>query len=218
MSTTNTRRARARTTTLVAAGVLAVGVTVGAVLVLGPDETDAGEPAAAASPTATAAATPTAAPVPAEPPVPGPVVPTGVGETVPVDLVEAARAAGVSVYVSPNGDGAGVVVDGTAPEVAVADAHAIDGTPTDVEAVFAQGEQLTDVAVAFDEAGLRVIVIIPAGQVDAASMRVTGYTTMPNKLVTDFQRVTNGSKAAAIAAAEAYAAAHPGTLVVDTTT
>ncbi|WP_409142032.1 hypothetical protein [Cellulosimicrobium sp. RS] len=144
-------------------------------------------------------------------------MPTGVGETVPADLVDAARAAGARVYVSPNGDGTGVVVDGTAPEVAVADAHAIDGAPSDVEAVFAQGDQLTEVAVAFDAAGLRVIVIIPAGQVDATSMRVTGYTTMPNKLVTDFQRVINGSKAAAVGAAEAYAAAHPGTLVVDTT-
>jgi hypothetical protein len=216
MSTT-TRTSRARTATLVAAGVLAIGV--GAVVVLGPDEPGAGEPVAAASPTATAEATPAAAPEPAERPVQEPVVPTGVGEAVPADLVEAARAAGASVYVSPNGDGTGVVVDGTAPEIAVADAHAINGNVTDAESMFAQGDQLNDVVVAFDEAGLRVIVIITAGQVDATSMQVTGYTTVPNKTaMTGFEPVINGSMAAAIAAAEAYAAAHPGTLVVDTTT
>jgi hypothetical protein len=80
------------------------------------------------------------------------------------------------------------------------------------------GDALFDVRTAFDEAGLGVIFITVAGQVDATSMRVTGYTTFPNKTATaDFQKVTNGSKAAAVGAAEAYAAAHPGTLVVDTT-
>lgn len=69
-----------------------------------------GSPAAPPPEVVAAPETPTPEPTPEPEPLP-----TDAGGVIPVDRIEEARAAGLLVYVSPDGDGSGVVVRGDQP-------------------------------------------------------------------------------------------------------
>ncbi len=195
-------------TTLALAATLAACSTPDEAVVPTPTETTTQEPTS--EPTT---------PSPTDPATPDVVIPTEVGSVVTADQIEAAREAGVAVYVSPNGDGNGIVIDPTAPlpEAVVSDAEAIDGVVADSAGMFEQGEHLYAMRLSLDEAGVPAIFIIAVGEVSGTSFTITGYTTMANRLVSGFAKVTNGSKGDAVSAAQAYASANPGTTVFDLT-
>lgn len=170
------------------------------------------------TPTVTASATPTSeetASTPAQT-TPPPSVPTEPGATVPADQIEQARDAGAKVYVSPNGDGSGVVVGDGSYEAIIADAAPIPGTVSGLDTLRQQGEMLNDLALATDEAGVGVIFIIAAGKVSVDSFVQDGYTAFGNNVASAFAPVS-GSKSAVLGAAQAFAAANPGTTVIDLT-
>lgn len=117
---------RQRIAAAIAAGVVVVGATVGVVVANVADEPTVREPVATAEPTT---------PAPTEAATPEPVIPTTSGEIVPADMIDAAREAGASVYVSPNGDGSGLVIDPTAalPEPVQADITALPSQPSTMQ-------------------------------------------------------------------------------------
>lgn len=104
----------------------ALAATVAATLMPAGCTSSTADPAPEAPTAAAAAPARAAEPTPEPAPEPEPV--TDVGATVPPDLVESSRDAGAAVYVSPNGDGTGIVIDPTiTPAQLVADVEPIDG-------------------------------------------------------------------------------------------
>ena len=152
---------RQRIAAAIGAGVVVVGVTVGVVVANVADEPTVREPVATAEP---AEPTTPATPEPTEAATPEPVIPTAAGEIVPADMIDAAREAGASVYVSPNGDGSGLVVDPAAglPEQVLADITALPSQPAtmqDVSALFAATDGQKK---AMLESGLQAFYVITA--------------------------------------------------------
>lgn len=103
-------------------------------------------------------------------------VPTELGETVPADQVDAAREAGAAVYVSPNGDGSGVVIDPTeTPAQLVTDSEEVDGSaPADTDGFGQQMNELSELDRAAEAAGTGVFVLIEAPDY-AADGTLTGF-------------------------------------------
>jgi hypothetical protein len=126
---------RQRIAAAIAAGVVVAGVTVGVVVANVADEPTVREPVATAEPAEQVEPTTPSTPAPTEAATPEPVIPTAAGEIVPADMIDAARAAGASVYVSPNGDGSGLVVDLAAglPEQVQADITALPSQPSTMQ-------------------------------------------------------------------------------------
>lgn len=204
----NTKRVAAAAALLVAFG---GGVTV----LLTQSDGDVATTAAPTSPTIeTSSETPTP---PASDVEVTPTVPTGYGEIVPADMVVAAREAGAQVYVSPYGDGSGVVVEpGTMPEGARLDAEAITSEITGMPAFTEQLGGMRKVRTAMDEAGVKALFIVPTGQLTDTSFSPDGYRVTANK-VAGFADVITSSKSEALAAAQAFADANPGTGIFDKT-
>lgn len=181
------------------------------------DDTAAPRPA---TPVTTTAATPAPVGTPVAPaPTPAVAFPTDVpaGTTVPADLIEDARAAGIPIYVSPTGDGTGTVVDptGPLPDGLVAEIAAVDGVPTSAAHFSQLLGSLTQILRAHDAAGTKVIVIVAMANVTASSADVIGYTAAGTAATGGF--ASSGAKAAVLDAAHTYAAANPGTTVIDLT-
>jgi len=167
--------------------------------------------------TAQPAQTEPAALEPTEEPTPDAVISTELGAIVPADQIDAAREAGVAVYVSPTGDGSGIVVDpdATLPEELITEVEAVEGIPTDAAHYGQQLGSLTDILEAHDEAGTKIIAIVAMANVSGTSAQVTGYTAIGSAATGTFD--ASGGKAEVLAAAQAYAAANPGTTVIDLT-
>jgi len=157
-------------------------------------------------------------PSPTEPATPEVIIPSEPGEVVPADQIDAAREAGVAVYVSPTGDGSGIVVDPEAalPEELITELESVDGIPQNMSDLSAQLDALGNILYAHDDAGTKVIVIFAITKVTGTSSEVTGYTAI-GSAATDSFEVTGGSKSEALAAAQEFAAANPGTTVIDLT-
>ncbi|WP_163275555.1 hypothetical protein [Cellulomonas iranensis] len=132
-------------------------------------------PAAAPTTLTPSATTDTASTPAATPPVDTPsAVPTPLeaGSAVPAADVESARAAGATVYVSPAGDGTGVVLDpAVAAEPVVADLIAAGGgdapTSGDVDGATARATALREVYAAAAAAGYEAVFVITTGLYDA---------------------------------------------------
>jgi hypothetical protein len=174
------------------------------------------EPEVTDTPTASASAEPTVGPT--EPATPEVDIPTEAGAVVTADLIEATRAAGVAVYVSPTGDGNGIVVDpaGTLPEQLVAEVEFVQGIPTSAAHFSAQLGSLNDILTAHDTAGLKVIAIFAMANVSATSAEVIGYAAAGTKATGGYQG-SGKSKDEVLSAAQTYADANPGTTVIDLT-
>ncbi|WP_156250803.1 hypothetical protein [Pseudactinotalea terrae] len=182
-----------------------------------PDPEPPSSPTATVEPTTEPAADPTT-PAPTEPATPEVVIPTEPGDIVPADQIDAAREAGVAVYVSPTGDGSGIVVDPDAelPEELIAEVETVEGIPTDAGHLAEQLGSLDDILTAHNEAGTKVIAIAAMANVTSSSAEIIGYNAVGTEATGMFQ-ATGDTKAEALAAAEAYAAANPGTTIVDLT-
>lgn len=154
---------------------------------------------------------------PTEPATPTVVIPTEAGAIVTADLIEQARAEGVAVYVSPTGDGNGIVVDPSAglPEQLVAEVEAVEGVPTSAGHFNEQLSSLNEILSAHEAAGTKVIAIFAMANVSANDATVIGYAAAGTAATGKFQ--ASGSKGDVVAAAQAYAAANPGTTVIDLT-
>ncbi|WP_156250801.1 hypothetical protein [Pseudactinotalea terrae] len=158
-----------------------------------------------------------AAPEPTEPATPEVVIPTEPGDLVPADQIDAAREAGVTVYVSPNGDGNGIVVDpdATLPEELIAEVETVEGMPQNATQHAEHLGLLGDVLDAHDDAGTQVIAIIGFAEVTGNSAEITGYVAVGSAATGKF--TVRGAKGEVLAAAQAHAAANPGTTIVDLT-
>lgn len=205
---------RNRRIAVIAAGVIAtVAIGFGVVACSGDD----GSTDAAPRPSASATAEPTA-PAPTEAATPEPVVPTEPGAIVPADMVDAARAAGASVYVSPNGDGAGVVTQpGVVPDAVIADAAAAPRTLTGMGDVGTVLNTFDGMARALDEAGIPALFIMENGAATDGAFMPNGFALAPTKLAAGAPSLIQTPKADVLAAAQAYIAAHPETLLIDLT-
>lgn len=125
----------------------------------------------APAPTPSVSATGAAVPEPTVEPVaveaPAPVA----GDTVPADEVATLRESGLSVYVSPNAGGEGVVVDPTAPlpELVIADveANAAAEAPSTIAEFDAQKANIEAVKLEMTDAGLTAFYIKRAGSFGA---------------------------------------------------
>jgi len=159
-----------------------------------------------------------------ETPEAGP-VPTEVGATVPADQVDAAREAGAAVYVSPNGDGTGVVIDPEAgtPQAVVEDFERADGTAApSLEEYAEQMSTVSAIGQAGAAAGTYVFALIGApsygsdGSLVAAQYTVVAFGPEPLDVEAggDFRRPT---KEAAIAAARPFMDQVPDATLVDLT-
>ncbi|GEL48039.1 hypothetical protein CHO01_31550 [Cellulomonas hominis] len=170
------------------------------------------------STTASTEPEPRATPAPTEAATPEPVVPTEPGAIVPADMVEAARAAGALVYVSPNGDGAGVVIEtGVMPDAVVADAAAAPRTIGGMSDVGAVLNTVDGIWRALDDAGVPALFIIPSGAATDGAFMPDGFSVKGSTLAVGAPQVVRKPKADVLAAAEAYIAANPGTLLIDLT-
>ncbi|WP_251152386.1 hypothetical protein [Cellulosimicrobium sp. Marseille-Q4280] len=203
---------RTRIVTTVACGVLAVGVAVGAVLVLGPNGPDVGAQATGASPAPTAEMRATELPS-TESPAQEPVAPTGLGAAVPPDLVDATRATGASVYVSPNGDGSGLVVDPTAhlPERVWTDIMSLSSRPFTAQDVSDMAVAAQTQNKAMQAAGLQAFYVTRAATVHGnrvveLNYRVSGLN-IPDSA--SFGSAIAPTRDGALARADAMFAAYP---------
>lgn len=176
------------------------------------------------APTAAAAAPARAAePTPEPAPEPEPV--TDVGATVPPDLVEASRDAGAAVYVSPNGDGTGIVIDPTiTPAQLVADVEPIDGNaPSTMEGFSDQQGELVRVDDEAEAAGTGVFVLIgapsygPSGTLESFGYRIGMVGEVVGHSEDKPVNRIRPTKSAAIAAAQELIDLNPGYEIIDLT-
>lgn len=148
------------------------GAVLGSTLVLATTSCSPGDstPPSGSDPVVTATATPapehTAPEVEAPAPeAEAPEVTTEVGASIPADQVEAARAAGAHVFVSPRGDGSGLIVDpsGTLPDAVRADLeHVASIQVTDGESFGVQNDARFYLDQAMNDAGLSAFVVTSA--------------------------------------------------------
>ena len=104
------------------------------------------------------------------PEVEAPEVVTEVGATIPADQIAAARAAGAQVYVSPRGDGAGLIVrpGDPLPDEVRADIESILSTPDQMSSVEDFNNALAgyrEKSAALRDAGLSAFVVAPFIQI-----------------------------------------------------
>lgn len=154
--------------------------------------------------------------------------PLSVGDTAPADAVEAVRAEGMSVFVSPTGDGSGVVVDPSAPlpESVLAEIDAVNEplSPVDVGRATAQLAARSALRAALDAAGTSVLVLyaIPTfdetGAVTGLRYGIVGGQDAPLEFATSRQLLLSPSRDHVVATWSPFLAAHPQYSLVDTTT
>ncbi|WP_029068673.1 hypothetical protein [Jonesia quinghaiensis] len=137
-------------------------------------------PQPTATQTETAPADPPTEPTePEEPTEPAdPEIPTEVGAEITADQVEAAREAGISVYVSPNGNGDGVVIDRkTAKELVTKDVATTGAAakPTDFDGLMDTREGLMETIAAAEAAGVNAVIVVGAGQFGADGKAFNSY-------------------------------------------
>lgn len=211
---------------------IATAATFAAVLVLTGCSNGSTPETTPATPTVTSPA-PVETVTPTEAPTPDVIIPTEApapvaGDAIPADEVEELRAEGVSVYVSPNAGGEGLVVEpGVAlPEIVVNDIQAagVPEAPADMSSFdslmskeVAQERQLT-------AAGLSALYITYTANY-SASGQLTGSGYVVSSMNVDnardfFSTAGNTSaptKEAAIAKAQPLIDANPGIQIVDMT-
>ncbi|WP_156250802.1 hypothetical protein [Pseudactinotalea terrae] len=175
------------------------------------------DPTTSAVPQAAPSAEATETPEPTQEPTPEVVIPSEAGAVVAPELVEQARDAGVALYVSPTGDGNGIVVDpdATLPEELINEVETVEGVPTDAGHLAEQLGLLTEILYAHDDAGTKLIAIAAMANVTGSSAEIIGYSAIGSAATGTFD--ASGGKAEVLAAAQAYAAANPGTTIVDLT-
>lgn len=182
--------------------------------------------ASAAAPEVPAVAHHLARPAPASLSVAGVRRLPSVGDTVPANAVAATRTAGLSVFVSPRGDGSGVVIDPNAPPppAIVAELDAVYGTRSDGREV---PEQLIPQAAlldALDAAGTRVLVLYatPAvaahGYTQDVTYAIVGNQEAPLEFATSHWLQARPTRDLAVAAWRPFLSANPQYQLVDTTT
>lgn len=206
---------RQRIAAAIAAGVVVAGVTVGVVVANVAEEPTVREPVATAEP-----AEPTApsTPAPTEAATPEPVIPTAAGEIVPADMIDAAREAGASVYVSPNGDGSGLVVDPAAglPEQVQADITALPSQPSTMQDFsdlsVARGAQHT----AMKDAGIKAFHITRAPYIEGTQVVRLDWMVFALGLddAASFGSTVAPTREGALAAAAPMLAAYPDAPVI----
>lgn len=211
--------ARRRTTAAVLFGVCTLALITGC-------STDA-PPPAAPTPSISVTESP-AEPAPTVDPVaveaPAPVV----GDTVSADAVDTLRAEGVSVYVSPNSGGEGLVVEPgvVLPEVVVADLTTLSApaAPADKAAFSAKAEKETALREEVKKAGLSVLFLTYTGDY-AASGELTGSGYVVNShnvanaraFFSSAGRTDAPTKAGALANAQPLLDSNPGITLIDLT-
>lgn len=165
---------------------------------------------------------PTVEPVAVEAPAPV------AGDTVPADEVETLRESGLSVYVSPNAGGEGLVVEpGVAlPEVVVNDieANAAAEAPATVDEFAARNAQVEAVKAEMKKAGLSAFYITRSGNYGAdGSLTGQGYVVLALGVdgVREWAQAAgdtrSDTKDGALANAEGLLALAPGAPVIDLT-
>lgn len=180
-------------------------------------------PIESGSPTSVTSTLDPSTPAPtAEPTTPAPVTIPPVGDPVPAADVDAVRAAGGNVYVSPGGGDGIVVAPGQPlPAVMVADfqAAAPDDTPGTMKEYAAVSKGLPDARAAAHEAGIPVVTINITGAFDASGNLMyrewaVGITGIPNFREVNQSMVLHESHGAAQAKAAELAATY-GAQVID---
>lgn len=207
---------RQRTATVIAAGVVAVGITVGVVIAAtGQEEPTLREPVATAEPSATTEPT---TPAPTEAATPEPVIPTGASEIVPADMIDAARDAGAFVYVSPNGDGSGVVVDpaGALPEQVQADITSLPSQPSTMQDVSSQAGAGADQNGAMIDAGLQAFYVRTVPVVEGTEVVGFNWAVYPFGISdgAKYGSTIAPTREGALALAAPMFAAYPGVPVI----
>ncbi|WP_156382765.1 hypothetical protein [Sanguibacter sp. Leaf3] len=165
---------------------------------------------------------PTVEPVAVEAPAPV------AGDAVPADAVEELRAEGVSVYVSPNSGGEGLVVEpGVAlPEIVVNDiqANSTPTAPADKSAFSAQATKEAALRLEMEKAGLSALFLTHAGEYGAdGSLTGSQYVVRAFNVANarDFTAAAGDTRSTtrdgAIAAAQGLIDSNPGIQMVDLT-
>ena len=181
---------------------------------------DAETPAPTVTQSADPTVEPTAQATPETPPA------AFVGDTIAADQIDTVREAGLSVYVSPNGGGEGLVVDPAAPlpEVVVADLEMLsepDASP-DLDAFSARGVAINAQYDEMTASGLSAFYIKRTGNYDADGT-LTGsafvVSTMNVPGARDFAAsagdTRSNTKAGAIANLQEFMDANPGVPLID---
>ncbi|GIG29500.1 hypothetical protein [Cellulomonas marina] len=155
-----------------------------------------------------------------------PAIDTSVGALVPQGDVDAAREAGAAVYVSPRGDGSGVVIDVAAglPAQAEADVRAVaGGIPVDVMSFGQQNLDRAANARAMEDAGVGAFIVIRAPQFEQGKAVSAQYVVLTHGAIAGAKEAIaanpntiRDSAAEAIAAKQALIDANPGAPIIDT--
>lgn len=208
---------------------IATAATFAAVLVLAGCSNGSTPETTPATPTVTSPApvetvTPTEAPTVEPTEAPAPVV----GDAVPATEVEELRAEGVSVYVSPNAGGEGVIVEPgvVLPEVVVNDiaSNSTPAAPANKDEFAAHAEKVTAQSAEMKASGLSVLYIRYVGDY-SFSGELTGSAYIVDAMnvanARDFfgsaGRTDAPTKEGAIAKAQGLIDSNPGITVVDLT-
>jgi hypothetical protein len=153
-------------------------------------------------------------------------LPPFVGDTVPADAVDATRDLGLSVYVSPSGDGSGVVIDPSAPlpDAVTAEIDAVNAPRGDVVAATSQFAERTALREALDAADSNVLVLYATPTFDAdgtltgLQYGITGTQDAPLEFATSHGLRLSASHDHVVATWGPFLAANPYYALVDTTT
>lgn len=159
-----------------------------------------------------------------EPTVEAPQFPTEAGASIPLDQVEAARAAGIPVYVSPNG-GNGVVVQPGQPlpaqvvnDFTGAYGGALPESGTDWNAKL---DAFVTTAGAYEKTGVPAVFVFNAGVYGTEGLIATKYTAtvanLPEARSFNESVTPSATKAEALAKVQPFIDANPGIQVVDLT-
>ncbi|WP_028049446.1 hypothetical protein [Cellulomonas sp. URHD0024] len=153
-------------------------------------------------------------------------LPPAVGDTVPAFAVEATREAGASVFVSPSGDGSGLVIDPAAPlpDAVVAEIDAVNRPTSDLGAATAQLAARTAVRDALDEADTSVLVLSATptfdadGAVTGALYGIVGNHDAPLEFATSHGLRATPFHDRTVASWRRFMTENPQYRLVDTTT
>lgn len=151
--------------------------------------------------------------------------PPVVGDTVPASAVDATRDAGLSVFVSPSGDGSGLVIDPYAPlpTVIAAELDAVNEPMTDLEDAAQQLVRRSAMRAALDAADTSVLVVYATptfdadGTVTGVQYGVSGNQEAPLEFATSHQLRLSPSHDLAVATWQPFLAKNPQFTLVDTT-
>ena len=214
-----------KTTTASAAIVIAAALLLGACS-SSPEEspTPAISASGSAEPTSEATTEPSSEPTLAPVEAPAPIA----GDAIPAGEVEALRESGVSVYVSPNAGGEGLVVEpGVAlPEIVVNDiqANSTPSAPADKSAFSAQATKEMALRQEMEKSGLSVLFLTHAGDYSAdGSLTGSKYVVRAFNVANakDFTAAAGDTrsttKEGAIANAQGLVDSNPGIQIIDLT-